>query len=971
MEEDFHQVMNQWMHNDINVDLPTSLFQFSGVLNDWAGSRFYDLSRKIESLRKELNGLLNPIHSINNTRRIQELEHTIERLVVQEETHWKQRARTNWLAQGDGNTKFFHSFASQRKRINHIKGINDENGIWFVAEKDKADILLKFYANLFSSSNPSVLDFEAATLNTNSLVNDAMNAILCAPYTETDIYKALFDMQPSKAPGPDGFTALFFQKNWNIVGKVVVAACLNILNRKGDLIGWNETNITLIPKVSNLVTPNDFRPIIIDHHQSAFVPGRLITDNVIIGYECMHWIRNNKKNKTGFGALKLDMSKAYDRVEWKFLEAMMFKLGFAKDFVELIIRCISSVAYSIRINHAMYGKIIPQRGLRQGDPLSPYLFAICAQGLSTILSQAEHDKWFQGVNIASQCPSISHLFFADDNLIFFRALETECCYIKKCLQIYEKASGQMVNYEKSALTFSPSASSITIDAIQRIFFISVVKGHELYLGLPTFSLRSKRIQFAGLRERLLKKINGWASKFFSAGGKETLIKSVLQAIPSYAMSCFKLPISLCNELEQCCSNFWWNSKSSGGSLHWVRWRNMCRPKQFGGMGFRSLLAFNRALLAKQVWRIINYPSSLMAQVLKARYFKYDDIMTAQLGSKPSYVWRSILWSRDLIQKGLLWRVGNGLRIKAYSDRWIPKLASGMSSLGRSNDSLLVHELISPDRTWNEIMVRSIFPSFEADRILETPYGILSQKILDIGNGEKMVIIRLNPVEFEQFALLAWAIWTDLCKIKHNTQISNIEIKVNWVFSYLDQFQKARLAFCASSEISKAVSSEKWEPPPIGDFRLDVDAGIKENLGICSVGAVIRNQLGMICAASASCYRFSGSVVDAELHAIHFGMLLALKCDFHNVRLFSDSSVAVKLVTSLSVSLNHQGVLVSNILDLLDFGRFYGIYHVSRRANRVAHSLAHFAFSHPSPLCWVDALYPSWLMDVASLDLSID
>ncbi|XP_073041676.1 uncharacterized protein [Primulina eburnea] len=541
-----------------------------------------------------------------------------------------------------------------------------------------------------------------------------MNAILCALYTDTDIYKALFDMQPSKAPGPDGFTALFFQKNWKIVGKEVVAACLNILNSKGDLIGWNDTTLTLIPKVSNPVSPKDFRPIslcntcykivaraitnrlrpilgtVIDHHQSAFVPGRLITDNVIIGYECMHWIRNNKKNKCRFGALKLDMSKAYDRVEWKFLEAMMIKLGFAKGFVELIIRCISSVSYSIRINHALYGQIIPQRGLRQGDPLSPYLFSICAQGLSTILSQAEHDNWFKGVKIASQCPSISHLFFADDSLIFFRALETECCYIKKCLQIYEKASGQMVNYEKSALTFSPSASSSTIDAIQRIFSITVVTGHELYLGLPTFSLRIKRIQFAGLRERLLKKLMDGLRNFSLQVVKKLSLNQYYRLFPP------------------------------GGSLHWVRWRNMCRPKQYGGMGFRSLLAFNRALLAKQVWRIISDPSSLMAQVLKARYFKFDDIMTAQLGSNPSYVWRSILWSQDLIHKGLLWRVGNGLRIKAYSDRWIPKLASGMSSLWRSNESLLVHELISPDRTWNENLVRSIFPSFEVDRILETP-----------------------------------------------------------------------------------------------------------------------------------------------------------------------------------------------------------------------------------------------------------
>lgn len=225
--------MDKWIHYDNIIVLPNLLFQFSGVLKDWAGSRFSDMSRKIEAFRKELNGLLNPHHAIKNSGRISVLENTIEKLVVQEEMHWKQRARTNWLAHGDGNTKLFHSFASQRKRINHIKGLNDANGNWFVAEKDIANIILKFFANIFSSTNPSVLDIETATLNIIPLVDDSMNDILCAPYTENDIYKALFDMHPSKAPGPDGFTALFFQKNWSIVGREVVAACLNVLNNKG------------------------------------------------------------------------------------------------------------------------------------------------------------------------------------------------------------------------------------------------------------------------------------------------------------------------------------------------------------------------------------------------------------------------------------------------------------------------------------------------------------------------------------------------------------------------------------------------------------------------------------------------------------------------------------------------------------------------------------------------------------------
>ncbi|XP_073031198.1 uncharacterized protein [Primulina eburnea] len=228
-----------------------------------------------------------------------------------------------------------------------------------------------------------------------------------------------------------------------------------------------------------------------------------------------------------------------------------------------------------------------------------------------------------------------------DRLNFIRAKETECIQLRRCLRVYEIAYGQTVNYDKLALTFSPSVSLDTINAIQTTFSIPVVQGHEIYLGLPTFSLRSKRIQFSNLRERLIKKINGWASRFFFAVGKETLIKSILQAIPSYAMSCFKLPISLCHELEQLCAKFWWNKTTDGEGMHWASWRKLCRPKQYGGMGFRNLSEFNRAFLAKQL----------------------DD------------------------------------RLK-----WLSK----------------VQELISCDRTWNEVEVCSKFPSFEAECILDIP-----------------------------------------------------------------------------------------------------------------------------------------------------------------------------------------------------------------------------------------------------------
>lgn len=184
------------------------------------------------------------------------------------------------------------------------------------------------------------------------------------PFTENEIKEALF--RPTKAPGPDGFSAAFFQKHWNSVGEGVLATCLHILNEKGNIAPLNHTYITLIPMIEKPRDVTEYRPISscnviyriiaktianrlkqILHHgiypnQSAFIPNRFITDNIIIGCECLHKIRLNKGKKNGLVALKLDISKAYDRVEWSFLEHAMYQSGFSKTWIDLIMNCIST-----------------------------------------------------------------------------------------------------------------------------------------------------------------------------------------------------------------------------------------------------------------------------------------------------------------------------------------------------------------------------------------------------------------------------------------------------------------------------------------------------------------------------------------------------------------------------------------------------------------------------------------------------
>ena len=225
-------------------------------------------------------------------------------------------------------------------------------------------------------------------------------------------------------------------------------------------------------------------------------------------------------------ALKLDMSKTYNRVEWSCLERIMQKLGFIEKWIGLIMQCLCSVTYAIKINGVPRGRIIPSRGLRQGDPLSPYLFILCAEGLSAMLHQAVQGKRLRGISVCRRGPKVSHLFFADDSIIFGRATEAEGSEILRILKVYESSSGQQLNKEKTSLYFSRNTEGQIQSKIKTMFGAQVIKQHKTYLGLPSLLGRSKTNSFAQLKSKVANKLSGWKEKLLSAAGKEVLIKAV-------------------------------------------------------------------------------------------------------------------------------------------------------------------------------------------------------------------------------------------------------------------------------------------------------------------------------------------------------------------------------------------------------------------------------------------------------------
>ncbi|XP_030928446.1 uncharacterized protein LOC115954662 [Quercus lobata] len=180
---------------------------------------------------------------------------------------------------------------------------------------------------------------------------------------------------------------------------------------------------------------------------------------------------------------------------------------------------------------------------------------------------------------------------------------------------------------------------------------------DRYLGLPMAIGNSKVNTFKDIQEKITKRVMGWKEKFISKAGREILIKTVAQAIPTYSMSLFKLPRSLCDNINSLVAKYWWGQHQDERKIHWINWKKLCTQKKNGGMGFRDLHSFNLAMLSKQAWRLIEDTHSLFYKVYKARYFPNGSFMMAEVRSSPSFVWRSLLAARDILVAGSYWRWG--------------------------------------------------------------------------------------------------------------------------------------------------------------------------------------------------------------------------------------------------------------------------------------------------------------------------
>ena len=243
------------------------------------------------------------------------------------------------------------------------------------------------------------------------------------------------------------------------------------------------------------------------------------------------------------------------------------KMGFDVAWIKLMMGCISTTTYSVLVNGEPHGNIMPTKGLRQDNSLFPYLFLLCTEGFHGLLKKAEIIGDIRGVSFCCNDPKLTHLLFAYDSLVFCRAKENEFQKLLEILATYEKASGQQINRAKTTLFFSKSTSHEMQESIKDALEVPVVQQYEKYLGLPSFIGRKKKESFDNIKQRVWNKLQGWEGKLLFQAGREILIKAVAQALPTYTISCFKLPIALCHEIEALIKKFFWGQRGEGQKVH--------------------------------------------------------------------------------------------------------------------------------------------------------------------------------------------------------------------------------------------------------------------------------------------------------------------------------------------------------------------------------------------------------------------
>ncbi|XP_059295494.1 uncharacterized protein LOC132048826 [Lycium ferocissimum] len=563
-------------------------------------------------------------------------------------------------------------------------------------------------------------------------VTREQNSILCAMPTLEELKNVVFALLGDSACGPGGFSSIFYQKCWNIVGADVYNVVKALYEGQTLPKSITHINLVLLPKKSFINTFSDLRPIslsnfinkvisrvihdklesvlpsLISANQSGFLKGRNIIENVLLTQELVAHIR--KRGKPANVIIKLDMEKAYDRFSWRFLIQVIRRMGFT------------------------------DIGVKQGDPLSPALFILTAEVLSISLNTLFDNSMFRGYGMPKWSAKLNHLSYADDTIIFASAKKESLQMNMGVLHAYEKGSGQKINTDKSAFYIHAKVATELSQDVHQISGFHRGEFPFTYLGCPIFHARRQKLFYKDMLKKVRDKLQAWKGKLLSFGGKVVLITSVLQSIPIYLLSAMVPPKCVIKELHKLFNRFFWQTKEDGRSKCWSEWEKMCFPKKEGGVGFRSLFDISKALFAKLWWRF-RKSNTRWVSFIWNKYCKRFRPTVVQWKGGGSQTWKMMLQARDDMEHKIWWEPQN-CSSSVWFDNW--------TKLGALSDYLPSQYQL--DESVDELMIEDGNKFWEI--LVKSAWDLLRQKATISPHYEKLWI---KGVSYK-VSFFLWRIW---------------------------------------------------------------------------------------------------------------------------------------------------------------------------------------------------------------------
>ena len=529
-----------------------------------------ELSALLEEEVKDLHDLTANLHSMAQT---------------QKSISW-QKSRMLWLHEGDANSKKIHGCMSSRRRHNAINVVSVD-GVSVEGVHNIRVAVFNHFATHFKAADarrPGIGGLQFRKLTCGEAGN------LSKPFSMEEIKQAVWDYDSFKSPGPDGISFGFIKQFWDVL-KDDFLRFMTEFHRNGKLTkGINSTFIHLIPKVNSPQWLTDFRPIslvvclykvlakvlanklrlvvgsVVSESQSAFIKGKQILDGILIAIEVVDEARRLNKELLLF---KVDFEKAYDFVDLRYLDSVMASMNFPTIWRKWIFECVGTVTASVLVNGCPTYEFPIERGLRQGDPLSPFLFLLAAEGFNVLMNVVVGAQMFRGYgveHVGEVC--LTHLQFVDDTIIIGEKSWQNVRTMRAMLLLFADISGLKVNFNKSMLT----GVNIPVSWLSEAALVMNCRRGTIpfvYLGLPIGGDSRKFAFWKPIVDRIVSRLSSWNHRFLSFGGRLVLLKAVMSSLPVYFLSFFKAPAGIISSIESIFKKFFWGGCEVNRKIAWI------------------------------------------------------------------------------------------------------------------------------------------------------------------------------------------------------------------------------------------------------------------------------------------------------------------------------------------------------------------------------------------------------------------